>query len=366
MHYTIIFLGYCVSDFVGNSHAWKINNTQTKQANITDIALQYNSWVSTGSGVNSALYFLLVSICDKSHLFTVSTAASSRHCWRGLPLIYCVQYAVQYTVSAAVIQLIIRWAGHLSIDLYFAWYWSIGAAVVVLMSKTLLKFSRPIRLCLSSCVSDAVILIVLFLFYHTNLPPHPSPVVYFVVPTVPPLCHISYYVSIALHTHHILHWFTDMPLLLSQSSSNCLPTSWLLCRCLSMCSCVYYLSPPPTFIPLPNIHLRCPHLTRHLLFHCHCHIRFRHWHYFPAFTVPYLLSPPPFIFSCHRIEPMLSLPLCDTNVIHFLMHYDLSDIISLILFTILVMQRSLFSSLLFSLLFDLLTILLSYLLAPIF
>ena len=43
----------------------KPNKAQTKRENIM---VQYNSWGSTVSGVNFVLYFLLIYICDNSHL----------------------------------------------------------------------------------------------------------------------------------------------------------------------------------------------------------------------------------------------------------------------------------------------------------
>ena len=77
VHSTVIFVGSLVSDFVGNSRAQKINKAQRKRANITGVTLQYNLWVSTGGAVNFVLWFLLLYICDKSHLSPLSMAAAS-------------------------------------------------------------------------------------------------------------------------------------------------------------------------------------------------------------------------------------------------------------------------------------------------
>ena len=46
----------------------KTNKAQTKQANI--LGVQYNSWVSTGSGVNFVLSILFLFVCDQYHLST--------------------------------------------------------------------------------------------------------------------------------------------------------------------------------------------------------------------------------------------------------------------------------------------------------
>ena len=106
VHSTIIFPGSRVSNFAGNLRAQKLNKAQTKRENITGV--QYNSWRSTGIGVNFVLSFLLSYICANSHLLSLSIAASSHRCYRGLPLTYCVKYAVQYTVAAAIIPRPIR------------------------------------------------------------------------------------------------------------------------------------------------------------------------------------------------------------------------------------------------------------------
>ena len=60
------FPGFSGFGFSGNLCAQKIIKAKTKQANITGI--QYNSWVSTGNGVNFLLSFLLLSLCDNSHI----------------------------------------------------------------------------------------------------------------------------------------------------------------------------------------------------------------------------------------------------------------------------------------------------------
>ena len=52
----------------------------------------------------------------------------------------------------------IRWAGRFFVGRSFSWDWDwdIGSAVVIFLSRTPLKFSRPIRLRLSSRVSSAI------------------------------------------------------------------------------------------------------------------------------------------------------------------------------------------------------------------
>ena len=67
------------------------------------------------------------------------------------------------------------------------------------------------------------------------------------------------------------------------------------------------MSPPPPFISFPNIYRCRPHLTLHLLFHCHCPPRLHLCHCFPNFTIPYILSPSTFIVSCNNLEPLLPL-----------------------------------------------------------
>ena len=52
MHSTIIFSGSQVPDFAGNLRTQKRKKTWTKEANTMGEMLQYNSWGSTGSGVN--------------------------------------------------------------------------------------------------------------------------------------------------------------------------------------------------------------------------------------------------------------------------------------------------------------------------
>ena len=51
------------------------------------------------------------------------------------------------------------------------------------------------------------------------------------------------------------------PASLFQSSSHYLPSSCVLCRCLSTCSCVSAVSPLPPFISFPNIYRCRTHLT---------------------------------------------------------------------------------------------------------
>ena len=118
------------------------------------------------------LSFLLHSICTNSHLLSLSIAA---RCCRGLPLTYCVCYAVQYTVAAAAIPRPILWAGR-----FFVGRSSAGdgdgateAAVAVPPSGTLSTFSRPLCLILSSRVSTVAVLVVPHICFHTY-PPSPS------------------------------------------------------------------------------------------------------------------------------------------------------------------------------------------------
>ena len=84
------------------------------------------------------------------------------------------------------------------------------------------------------------------------------------------------------------------------------------------------------------------------------------------FTIPFLLSPPTFIVLCHCLNTLLSLPPCATSVIQLLVQYDLSSLIFLLLFTMLVMYHLLCSSLLFSLLFSLLSLVIYSILEPLF
>ena len=58
------FLGYRVSDFVGNSRTQKINKAQTKQVHITGLTFQYNLQVSTGvvSTLSYPFYYLLFAL----------------------------------------------------------------------------------------------------------------------------------------------------------------------------------------------------------------------------------------------------------------------------------------------------------------
>ena len=65
------FPGFGVSDFAGTSRAKKLK-AWTKQLNITGVTLQYIFQVSTGSGVNFPLSFLLISLCANSHLSPLS------------------------------------------------------------------------------------------------------------------------------------------------------------------------------------------------------------------------------------------------------------------------------------------------------
>ena len=84
VHSTIIFPGSWFSGFVGNLRVRKTNNAQTKRANTTGV--EYKLQVSTGSGVNSVLPFLLISIYANFHIFLLSIVDASRYCCRGLPL----------------------------------------------------------------------------------------------------------------------------------------------------------------------------------------------------------------------------------------------------------------------------------------
>ena len=157
MHSTIISVGSPVSNFAGNLRAQKLKKAQTKKANTTGV--HYNSWWSIGSGVNFVLSFLLLYICDNSHLFSLSIEAASRRCCGGLPLTYCVWCVVQYTASTSAIPHLIRWAGRFFVvrSLKWYWYWEIVATIVVPLSRTPLNFPFPIRLWLSSCVSSTVV-----------------------------------------------------------------------------------------------------------------------------------------------------------------------------------------------------------------
>ena len=69
VHSTIIFPAFRVSGFSGKSRAQKLEKAQTKSVKI--MGVQYNSRISTGSGVNFVLYFLLPFLCKNSHLFSL-------------------------------------------------------------------------------------------------------------------------------------------------------------------------------------------------------------------------------------------------------------------------------------------------------
>ena len=75
VHSTITFAGYRSSVFAVNLCAQKLKKAQTKRAKITGV--KYNSRVSTWSGVNFVLTFLLLYLCANSHPFTLSVAAAS-------------------------------------------------------------------------------------------------------------------------------------------------------------------------------------------------------------------------------------------------------------------------------------------------
>ena len=153
------------------------------------------------------------------------------------------------------------------------------------------------------------------------------------------------------------------PMSLFQYLSQYLSLSCVLHRCLSLCYCVYAVSPPPPFISFPNLYRFRRYLTRHLLFHRHCPPHLLYRHFCPAFTVSCLLSPLPFIIYCHGIEPLLSPPPCDTSFNKILVNYKLLFLIFFLLFNLLVMHCSISYSIIFSLLFNLITLFLSSILA---
>ena len=196
VHSTIIFPGSGGSDFAGNSRAQELNKAQTKRANKTDV--QYNSQISTGIGVNFMLSLLLIYICANSHILSLSIVSASHRCCRSLPLTCCVRYDVQYTVAATAIPRPILWACRFFIVHSFTWDWdwAIGFAVFVPLSRTSLKFSRPICLRLFSRLCRCRTLVVPLLLCHNNLPQSPSSGISFVVPNFLPLCHISAAISI--------------------------------------------------------------------------------------------------------------------------------------------------------------------------
>ena len=73
------------------------------------------------------ILFILLSLCDKSHLLPLSMEASSRvHRWNTVS-----DMAGQDTVAASVIPRLIRWVGRLFVERSVAWdgYWYIGAAI---------------------------------------------------------------------------------------------------------------------------------------------------------------------------------------------------------------------------------------------
>ena len=172
--------------------------------------------------------------------------------------------------------------------------------------------------------------------------------------------------SVIPNIPHLHRLHCHPPASLFQSLSHYLPSYGTLCHRLSLCSYVSDLSPLPPFISFPDIYSLRLHLTFHLLFHWNCTPYLLCLHCCPAFTIPFLLSPPTFIVLCHCLNTLLSLPPCATSVIQLLVQYDLSSLIFLLLFTMLVMYHLLCSSLLLSLLFNLISLVIYSILAPLF
>ena len=148
VHSTIIYPGSWFLYFTG-----KLGRTKTQQG--TDKSskhnVQYNSWVSTGSGINFVLsFFILLSLCVNYQLFPLSIASVSRRCCCGPPLKYHVRYGrsrhrcrFRNPTSNILGGPLLCWT--LCCVRRRQSHWSRRSAIVVPLSKPL-EFSHPILL----------------------------------------------------------------------------------------------------------------------------------------------------------------------------------------------------------------------------
>ena len=189
-------------------------------------------------------------ITPTSYLFPIFMAASSRRCCRSLPLKYHAQYAKWDTVATTAILRLICWTGRFIFGRYFAWdkHRSIKADVSIPPRGTLLTFSCPLWLIFSSHISNADILIVLHICFHTYPTLPSSSHIYFFKPIISPLCYISSdAISIALRLHQRICWHHSLPSMSYRVSSSAVITNLIH-------PFIFQLPFPPS-----------PH------FHCHWH-----------------------------------------------------------------------------------------------
>ena len=174
--------------------------------------------------------FILLYICANSDLSSLSMVAASHCCRRGLSLKYCVWYVVQDTVATADILYSISWVRRFPFWCSYVGdrYISIKINFIVLLIGTLLTFSSPLYLILSSQVSTASAIVVLGIYFltyptsassfHIYFPPHHP--MYIFVPIILPLYHISATaVSISLCLNLYI-WYHPFPPSMSSCVSN--------------------------------------------------------------------------------------------------------------------------------------------------